>query len=158
MRVVLSDDHAAHVPTGELYLGELVRPFECPERWEHVVAALDAAGLEDRTPPDPLDLVGVEAEFRKDVPAKSQIEPWLRFCDALTNSPVASLSLDLTGLGHPATVDPLACALEVMENVSKCYVHDNPIQQNELYWLESKGNGGTHSHKLPFYELFSGHS
>ena len=104
------------------------------------------------------DLVGVEAEYRKDVPAKSQIEPWLRFCDALTNSPVASLSLDLTGLGHPATVDPLACALEVMENVSKCYVHDNPIQQNELYWLESKGNGGTHSHKLPFYELFSGHS
>ena len=100
----------------------------------------------------------VEAEFRKDVPAKSQIEPWLRFCDALTNSPVASLSLDLTGLGHPATVDPLACALEVMENVSKCYVHDNPIQQNEQYWLESKGNGGTHSHKLPFYELFSGHS
>ena len=53
---------------------------------------------------------------------------------------------------------PLACALEVMENVSKCYVHDNPIQQNELYWLESKGNGGTDSHKLPFYELFSGHS
>lgn len=61
MRVVLSDDHAAHFPTGELHLGELVRPFECPERWEHVVAALAAAGLDDRTTPDPIDVAGVEA-------------------------------------------------------------------------------------------------
>lgn len=56
MRVVLSDDHRAHFPAGELYEGTLVRPFECPERWDHVVAALDAAGLDDRTAPDPVDL------------------------------------------------------------------------------------------------------
>ena len=43
MRVILSDDHRSHFPAGELYDGALVRPFECPERWDHVVAALDAA-------------------------------------------------------------------------------------------------------------------
>ncbi len=61
MRVVLSEDHRSHFPTGELYEGELVRPFECPERWDHVVAALDrasreVAGFDDRTTPDPVDL------------------------------------------------------------------------------------------------------
>ena len=61
MQVILSDDHAAHFPAGELYDGALVRPFECPERWEHVVAALDAAGFDDRTVPDPVDLGGVTA-------------------------------------------------------------------------------------------------
>ena len=56
MRVVLSDDHRSHFPAGELYDGALVRPFECPERWDHVVAALDATGLDDRTAPDGVDL------------------------------------------------------------------------------------------------------
>ena len=61
MRVVLSEDHRSHFPTGELYEGELVRPFECPERWDHVVAALDRAsrevvGFDDRTTPDTVDL------------------------------------------------------------------------------------------------------
>ena len=61
MRVVLSEDHRSHFPTGELYEGELVRPFECPERWDYVVAALDrvsreVAGFDDRTAPDPVDL------------------------------------------------------------------------------------------------------
>ena len=61
MQVILSDDHAAHFPAGELYDGALVRPFECPERWEHVVAALDAAGFNDRRAPDPVDLDGLTA-------------------------------------------------------------------------------------------------
>ena len=61
MRVVLSEDHRSHFPTGELYERELVRPFECPERWDHVVAALDRAsrevvGFDDRTTPDTVDL------------------------------------------------------------------------------------------------------
>jgi len=61
VRVVLSEDHRSHFPTGELYEGELVRPFECPERWDHVVAALDRAsrevvGFDDRTTPDTVDL------------------------------------------------------------------------------------------------------
>lgn len=61
MKVVLSGDHAAHFPAGELYLGELVRPFECPERWDHIVAALDAVGMDDRLAPDPVDLGRVGA-------------------------------------------------------------------------------------------------
>ena len=56
MRIVLSDDHRSHFPVGELYDGALVRPFECPERWDHVVAALDSAGFDDRTKPDAVDL------------------------------------------------------------------------------------------------------
>jgi len=56
MKIVLSDDHRSHFPAGELYDGALVRPFECPERWEHVVAALDVAGLDDRMAPDAVDL------------------------------------------------------------------------------------------------------
>ena len=59
MQVILSDDHRAHFPSGELFEGGLVRPFECPERWDHVVAALDAAGFEDRHDPEPVDLDGV---------------------------------------------------------------------------------------------------
>lgn len=56
MRVVLSEDHLAQFPDGELFEGALVRPFECPERWDYVVAALDAVGLDDRTAPDLVDL------------------------------------------------------------------------------------------------------
>lgn len=56
MRVVLSNDHRSHFPVGEIYDGALVRPFECPERWDSVVAALDTAGFSDRTKPQPVDL------------------------------------------------------------------------------------------------------
>ena len=56
MKTVLSEDHRSHFPAGELDDGALVRPFECPERWEYVVAALDAVGLDDRLAPDAVDL------------------------------------------------------------------------------------------------------
>lgn len=55
MKVVRSNDHRLHFPGGEIYNGELVRPFECPERWDYVVAALDAAGLVDVVEPEPVD-------------------------------------------------------------------------------------------------------
>jgi len=55
MKVVRSDAHRLHVPTGEIYNGELVRPFECPERWDYVVEALDAAGLTDLVEPETVD-------------------------------------------------------------------------------------------------------
>jgi len=45
MLVVRNDLHRQHFPAGELHGGKLVRPFECPERWDHIVAALDNAGL-----------------------------------------------------------------------------------------------------------------
>jgi len=51
MKTVLSEDHRRHFPKGELYGGELVRPFECPERWDHVVNRLKAVGLDDFVAP-----------------------------------------------------------------------------------------------------------
>ncbi|RZV43722.1 MAG: histone deacetylase family protein [Acidimicrobiales bacterium] len=56
MKVVRSDDHRLHFPHGELSDGELVRPYECPERWDHVVAALNAAGMTDVVEPEHLEL------------------------------------------------------------------------------------------------------
>lgn len=47
MKIVRSQEHRQHFPKGELYDGELVRPFECPERVDYINAALDAAGLTD---------------------------------------------------------------------------------------------------------------
>ncbi len=56
MRYVRSDAHRLHFPDGELAGGEFVRPFECPERWEYIVAALDEAGMRDAVDPRPPDL------------------------------------------------------------------------------------------------------
>lgn len=39
-----SPDHRLHFPKGELEGGVMVRPYECPERWDHIVAALKVAG------------------------------------------------------------------------------------------------------------------
>ena len=52
MHVVRSDDHRLHFPKGELNGGELVRPFECPERWDYVAAALADRGFVDLVDPD----------------------------------------------------------------------------------------------------------
>ena len=54
MKIVRSDDHLQHFPNGELYNGQLVRPFECPERVDYINAALDAAGLVDEIPVEPV--------------------------------------------------------------------------------------------------------
>lgn len=42
-KTVCSDNHRLHFPKGELFGGELVRPFECPERWEYIKSALIAS-------------------------------------------------------------------------------------------------------------------
>ena len=55
MLVVRSDDHLLHAPAGEVYGGRLVEPFERPDRWNSIVAALDAAGFTDVREPEPLD-------------------------------------------------------------------------------------------------------
>ena len=55
MKIICSEDHRKHFPKGELFGGELVRPFECPERWEHIVNRLKACGFEDFAEPDALD-------------------------------------------------------------------------------------------------------
>ena len=40
---VCSENHRLHFPTGELAGGELVRPYECPERWDYIRSALTAS-------------------------------------------------------------------------------------------------------------------
>ena len=50
MKIVRSESHRKHFPEGELYDGQLVRPFECPERVDYINAALTAAGFDDELP------------------------------------------------------------------------------------------------------------
>lgn len=66
MKVFLSEDHRQHFPTGELYGGELVRPFECPERWDYVVAGLKEIGMTDFQPPASFDRKQAERVHDKD--------------------------------------------------------------------------------------------
>lgn len=54
MLVVRSDAHLQHFPAGELYNGQLVRPFECPERIDFINRALDVAGMADVIEPSPV--------------------------------------------------------------------------------------------------------
>ena len=56
MKVVRSDDHRKHFPKGELYGGEFVRPFECPERWEHIMNRLGQRGFKEMLDPSKLDM------------------------------------------------------------------------------------------------------
>ena len=55
MKIVRSEDHRQHFPTGELYGGQLVRPFECPERWEFIMGRLQDQGFTDFVDPGDLD-------------------------------------------------------------------------------------------------------
>ena len=56
MKVYRSEKHALHFPKGELYGGELVRPFECPERWDYVMDRLSERGYEDFSEPAEFDI------------------------------------------------------------------------------------------------------
>lgn len=47
MKVVRSEAHLGHVPAGELHDGQMVPPFECPERVGFIIDALAAAGFDD---------------------------------------------------------------------------------------------------------------
>ena len=53
---VSSKDHRLHFPTGELAGGKLVRPYECPERWEYIHSALKNSGHTDLREPESLDI------------------------------------------------------------------------------------------------------
>ncbi|MES9902544.1 MAG: histone deacetylase family protein [Sedimenticola sp.] len=55
MEVILSKDHLAHFPSGEIFDGRLVRPFECPERWHHIVSALNREGFSHQSSPNQPD-------------------------------------------------------------------------------------------------------
>ena len=51
MKIIRSESHRLHFPKGELYGGELVRPFECPERWDYIVSQLQQRGYGDFADP-----------------------------------------------------------------------------------------------------------
>ncbi|MDH3452833.1 MAG: histone deacetylase family protein, partial [Gammaproteobacteria bacterium] len=46
--------------------GELVRPYECPERWDHIMQQLHDRGLRDVADPQPLDMAPVEKVHNQD--------------------------------------------------------------------------------------------
>ncbi len=56
MKTIASSEHSLHFPKGELSGGELVRPYECPERWDYIVQALSASGFSEPEMPSPLNL------------------------------------------------------------------------------------------------------
>ena len=60
MKIVRSLDHRHHFPKGELSGGELVRPYECPERWDYIIQALTDCGLTDLQDPNPIDMDNVK--------------------------------------------------------------------------------------------------
>ena len=57
---IRSTDHKLHFPEGELAGGKLVRPYECPERWDYICNSLTDAGHTDFRSPDTLDMSVVQ--------------------------------------------------------------------------------------------------
>ena len=52
MKVIHTEEHRKRASQTELYGGELVPPFECPERVEHITAELAKRGYADLIAPD----------------------------------------------------------------------------------------------------------
>ena len=52
MKTIHSPRHALRNPATELHGGRLVRPFECPERVDHILAALTERGMEPPVEPE----------------------------------------------------------------------------------------------------------
>lgn len=61
MRVYASGDHALHAPRFELSGGELVAPFECPERVGMILARLAERGFKDVAEPGAADMGAIRA-------------------------------------------------------------------------------------------------
>lgn len=66
MKTIASSQHSLHFPKGELSGGELVRPYECPERWDYIVQALSAGGFSAPEVPSPLDMSPVGKVHQQD--------------------------------------------------------------------------------------------
>ncbi|NKB64658.1 MAG: histone deacetylase family protein [Gammaproteobacteria bacterium] len=60
MKIVHNEDHRLHFPKGELSGGELVRPYECPERWDYIVQSLEQNGFNDHRSPGTIDMTTVK--------------------------------------------------------------------------------------------------
>ncbi len=69
MKTVRSSKHRLHYPTGEIHGGQLVCPFDCPERWDNIIDRLTAQGYTEFVNPDELDI-----ELVKQVHAPDLVE------------------------------------------------------------------------------------
>lgn len=56
VKTVRSTLHRKHFPKVELAGGELVRPYECPERWEYIITSLEEHGHHDMLEPQAIDM------------------------------------------------------------------------------------------------------
>ena len=56
MQTVFSEDHKLRDAQTELFGGELVRPFECPERMDYVMAQLKSVNLGQILAPEAFDI------------------------------------------------------------------------------------------------------
>lgn len=66
MKTFASTDHVLHFPKAELSGGQLIRPYECPERWVHIVTALAQAGFSAPEAPGELDMSTVSRIHSED--------------------------------------------------------------------------------------------
>jgi hypothetical protein len=80
---------------------------------------------------------------------------WAPFCKVLGASDIVTVELDLTRLGHPRAVAPLAEAMRMMSEVTVLSVKGNDIAPEVLTTLESSSKGGP-PHRISFFELHSG--
>ena len=68
MLSVFSEKHALHDAKAELYGGELVPPFECPVRAEHILDQLKAVNLGQIIAPEEFGLDPVKRIHRFGLP------------------------------------------------------------------------------------------
>ena len=65
LTTIRTEQHRQHFPEGELYGGQLVRPFECPERWDYITERLIQQGHTDMHDPsvDDASTLGIAAQI-----------------------------------------------------------------------------------------------
>ncbi len=81
MKVICNEDHRLHFPKGELAGGQLVRPYECPERWDQIMESLRQQGFTDLSPPNPPDMDNVRQIHAADYLAFLETA-WDQWCQA----------------------------------------------------------------------------
>lgn len=144
MKIVSSAQHRLHFPKGELFGGELVRPFECPERWDYIVERLRAQGYTDFVEPGELDLALVQRVHAPDfieflqtawdqwaaegfagdaipmvIPARRMSQRRPRYIDGRLGYYCMSIETAITSGTWPAVVSSAACAVSAQKRAAE---------------------------------------
>ena len=144
MKIIRSEHHRLHFPRGELFGGELVRPFECPERWDIIVDRLKAQGYDDFDDPGELDLSLVQkvhapdfveflqtawdewvaADYKGDaiamvVPARRMRQKAPRFIDGKLGYYCMAIETAITQGTWRAATSAAACAVTAQRRVAE---------------------------------------